>query len=61
VTPARPALVESDTAQNSLSVSHGKLEKECTGLRAAVNTLKQEKAHITTDREVDVAAEQNFF
>jgi hypothetical protein len=42
-------------------VSHGKLEKECTGLRAAVNTLKQEKAHITTDREVDVAAEQIFF
>jgi hypothetical protein len=31
------------------------------GLCAAVDTLKQEKAQITTDREADVAAQQIFF
>jgi hypothetical protein len=30
-------------------------------LRAAVDTLKQEKAHVVTYHEVDVAAEQKKF
>jgi hypothetical protein len=54
------ALAEAGAARNSLSLSHRKLE-ECVGLCAAVDTLKQEKAQITTDHEADVAAEQIFF
>jgi hypothetical protein len=38
---ARLALDEV-TAGNSLSVSHEKLEEECTGLRAAIDALEQE-------------------
>jgi hypothetical protein len=41
-------------------MSHGKLEKECTGLRAAVDMLKHENAQITIDRDVDIAVEQFF-
>jgi hypothetical protein len=41
-------------------MSHGKLEKECTGLRAAVDMLKHENTQITIDRDVDIAVEQFF-
>jgi hypothetical protein len=33
-------------------MSHGELEKECAGLHAAVDTLKQEEAQIKTDCEL---------
>jgi hypothetical protein len=55
------ALTEADTAWNSLSVSHGKLEDQCVKLRAVVDTLKQEKAQVVTYHEVDIAAEQKKF
>jgi sulfur carrier protein ThiS len=55
---ARMSLTEADAARNSLSVSHEKLEEECTRLHAAVSMLKQEKEQIVTDREADVVAEQ---
>jgi hypothetical protein len=41
---ARLALIEADAAQNSLSVSHMKLEKECKGLHVLLDTLRHEKA-----------------
>jgi hypothetical protein len=33
-------------------MSHGELEKECAGLHAAVDILKQEEAQIKTDCEL---------
>jgi hypothetical protein len=55
VEQARLALDEV-TAGNSLSVSHEKLEEECTGLRAAIDALEQEKAKTATNHEAEVAA-----
>jgi hypothetical protein len=50
------ALNEAIAAQNSLFVSYEKLEEECIGLHAAVDTLEQEKAKTATDHEAEVAA-----
>jgi hypothetical protein len=38
------AFAKADTTQNSLSLTWGKLEEECVGLRAVVESLGQEKA-----------------
>jgi hypothetical protein len=38
------AYAEANATRNSLLANHGKLEEECAGLRAAIETLRQEKA-----------------
>jgi hypothetical protein len=35
----RLALIEADAARNALSVNHVKLDEDCAGLHAAINTL----------------------
>jgi hypothetical protein len=55
------ALTEADATQSSLSVSHGKLEGECSGLHAAVDALRQEKAKPAIDHEAEVAATHKKF
>jgi hypothetical protein len=54
---ARQVLAEADTGRSSLSTDQEKLERECVGLRMAVDTLKQEKIQVLTDHEAAVAAE----
>jgi regulator of replication initiation timing len=58
---AHQALKEAVVAQNSLSVSHEKLEEECTGVRAVVDAFEQEKAKTATDHEAEVAAAHKYF
>jgi chromosome segregation ATPase len=53
---ARQALADADAARSSLSASWEELEWECTGLHAAIDTLKQEKAQVVTDPEANVVA-----
>jgi hypothetical protein len=55
------ALKEAVVAQNSLSMSHEKLEEECTGVRAVVDAFEQEKAKTATDHEAEVAAAHKYF
>jgi hypothetical protein len=57
----RPALAKAEAGRNSLSVKHGKLEKECASLRAAIDTLGQEKAKATTDHEAALVTEHKKF
>jgi hypothetical protein len=49
----RLALAEADAIRNSLSVNHEKLEEECVGLCAAIETLGQEKAKAVATREAE--------
>jgi hypothetical protein len=57
----RQALAEADAARSSLSVSWEELERECTCLRTAIDTLRREKAQVVIDREADVAVERKNF
>jgi hypothetical protein len=49
----RLAIVEAYATWNSLSLTHGKLEEECAGLRAVVETLGQEKVRAEVACEVE--------
>jgi chromosome segregation ATPase len=56
----RLALAEAETAQNSLSVNHGKLEEECMGLRTVVDTLGHEMARIVAAHEAEHKKFQDY-
>jgi hypothetical protein len=58
---AHQVLAEADAAQSSLSADREKLERECAGLHMAVDTLKEEKIQVLTDREAAIAVEQKKF
>jgi hypothetical protein len=55
------ALAEVEAGRISLSVEHGKLEEECAGLRAAVDTLGQEKAKVVADHQAEITTAQKKF
>jgi hypothetical protein len=57
----RLALAEAKASRNSLSMKHGKLEKDCTGLHAAVDKLGQEKAQAMVDHKAALATEHKIF
>jgi hypothetical protein len=42
-------------------MKHGKLEKDCTGLHAAVDKLGQEKAQAMVDHKAALATEHKIF
>jgi hypothetical protein len=56
----RLALAEAETAQNSLSVNHGKLEEECMGLHTVVDTLGHEMARIVAAHEAERKKFQDY-
>jgi hypothetical protein len=49
----RAASTEADAARSSLSLTHGKLEEECTGLHAVVEMLRQGKTEVETAHEAE--------
>jgi hypothetical protein len=56
----RVACAEADAAQSSLSLTHGKLEEECTGLHAVVETLGQGKTEVETAHEAESKRFQDY-
>jgi hypothetical protein len=58
---AHLVLTEAVAARNSLSVTNRDWKKNVRGLRAAIDTLEQEKAKTATDHEAEVALTNNFF
>jgi hypothetical protein len=54
-------LAEAEAGQNSLSMELGKLEEECAGLRAAVDTLGQQKVKAVADHQAENTTTQKKF
>jgi hypothetical protein len=55
------ALTEAKAARNSLFVNYGKMEWECAGLHAAVDSLRQEKTEAVAAHEAEITTVHKTF